>query len=248
MATKPKTPQPQTPTEVQGRDRFETPAYATKLLLPFIPYKVDSIWECAAGSGRIARVLEEAGYVVLQTDLLMGAEYDFLTMGLPAGMDALITNPPYSLKEKFFLRALDLKIPFAFLIPADYSGWVIRALKDHGAQKVIPTRRIDYYTPDTVELVWRGMTLDIHNRQRRAKGMEPLKKSQITDDFWKWMSGEPWAPARFPDVDSIPLKLVAKYSAAQFHSMWLTWGFDLGSSEVFVELTSEMKKGEDAQE
>ena len=71
------------------------------------------------------------------------------------------------------------------LIPTDYCGWIIRAIQD-GAEKIIPTRRIDYITPSG-------------------------------------LSG-------------------ASGHSANFHSMWLTKGFNLGRTETFVELTKEMKE------
>lgn len=181
---KPKTPQKQNLTKVDGRDTFQTPNYATEMLVPFIPAKVNKIWEPACGQNKIVNKLREYGYSVIDTDLASDIPFNFLTnnMTFLAGLDAIITNPPFSLKRKFYERCREYKVPFALLIPADYSGWIIKAVQD-GVEKIIPTRRIDYITPS--------------NKQN---------------------------------------------SQAQFHSMWLTWGFGLGKSETFVELSMDMKK------
>ena len=182
MPTKPKTNQPETPKEVQGRDTFQTPNYATELLIPFIPKDTKFIWEPACGDFKISTVLCHHGYEVITTDLKYGD--DFLqSYQLPIAVKAIITNPPYSLKQKFYQKCRQYKIPFALLIPADYYGWIIQALMD-GCEKIIPTRRIDYITPNGKD---------------------------------------------------------GKNSTSQFHTMWLTWGFNLGKSETFVELTKEMK-------
>jgi hypothetical protein len=177
----------------QGRDKFLTPNYATKLLIPFIPKSISEVWECAAGELKITNVLKAHRYKVLSTDIRDIEEvtpYNFLTdfkrTDIYEYPTAIITNPPFSLKRKFYERCKEYRVPFALLIPADYSGWIIDSLRFDGAEKIIPTRRIDYITPN---------------------GLSGL-------------SGH----------------------TSNFHSMWLTWGFGLGKSETFVELTNEMKK------
>ncbi len=62
-------PQKGTLDKSQPRDLFQTPRYATELLIPFIPNTAKYIWECAAGERRIANVLEERGYEVLASDI-----------------------------------------------------------------------------------------------------------------------------------------------------------------------------------
>lgn len=197
IRTKGYTTTSKTPTVPQGRDTFETPNYAVDLLIPFIPKSIKSIWECACGSGRITKRLQHHGYFVTSTDIrdadivdtkvnfldppasifwILGPEFD--TAG------AIVTNPPYSIKEKFILQALGFGFPFAFLINADYSGMQIEWIK-RGCEKIIPNRRIDFITPT--------------GRQ-------------------------------------------GKTSASQFHSMWLTHGFNLGKTETFVDLPLEQKK------
>jgi len=190
MANKIKVTQKENLVAVSGRDSFQTPNYATDLLVPFLK-KIRSsydkpseftIWECASGNGRMENRLHEHGFEVFGTDLSTG--FNFLTDHTDL-FDCIVTNPPYSLKKKFYDKCLEYEVPFALLIPADYSGWVIEALQN-GAEKIIPTRRIDFITP--------------------------TGKSGATGQ------------------------------SANFHSLWLTFGFCLGRSETFVELTQEMKR------
>jgi hypothetical protein len=151
MANKPKTPQPQTSDKVQARDVFQTPNYATKLLIPFIPEHISSIWECSSGEGKISNVLVEKNYLVINSDLKYGETHNFLTRNFPEESDkmktCIITNPPYSLKYKFVERAILHDVPFAFLIPFDLSKTLIEFFDKYNCQAIVPTRRVDYITP-----------------------------------------------------------------------------------------------------
>jgi hypothetical protein len=169
------------------RDSFQTPAYATELLIPFIPKEIKNVWEPACGDYKISKVLESKGYQVLSTDIKYGNNFllDDFIIPYPEST-CIITNPPFSLKKLFYDRCLFYKVPFALLIPTDYCGWIIDSIRYQGVEKLIPTRRVDYVTPSG-------------------------------------LSG-------------------ATGNSANFHSMWLTKGFELGKTETFVELTKEMKK------
>jgi hypothetical protein len=193
---KPVTVAPRTPDIPQGRDTFKTPNYATDLLIPFIPRQLDNsktyIWECASGEGKIANRLIYHGFDVFQSDLRQFDNLDircnFLTNDIRndyyMGNFCIITNPPFSIKEEFIEKAFEYRVPFAFLINADYSGKQIDWIK-RGCEKIIPNRRIDYITPT-------GRN--------------------------------------------------GKTSSSQFHSMWLTYGFNIGQTETFVELSLKEKK------
>jgi hypothetical protein len=149
-------PQKGTPDEFQPRDLFQTPKYATDLLVPFIPTNITHIWECACGERRIADRLEFWGFKVLGSDI-RGLELErvtptnFLTdpdrTDFSNNHSAIITNPPYSLKRQFFNKCVEYDIPFALLISADYCGWTIDAIRKYGCEKIIPDKRIDFITP-----------------------------------------------------------------------------------------------------
>jgi hypothetical protein len=143
---KPKRSQPETPDKQQERDLFGTPAYAVDLLLPYLMGGT-TIWEPATGHAHLANRLRRNDgdmLYVIETDIQTGV--NFLN-DIPAHhYDYVITNPPYSLKRKFYERCRELNKPFALLIPADFCGWTLRAMQE-GAQWIIPTRRIDYITP-----------------------------------------------------------------------------------------------------
>lgn len=141
-------PQKETLDKNQPRDLFQTPNYATELLIPFIPKNIEAIWECACGDYKISNVLDKY-YKVLCTDIKLGqnfleSNFDFMNK---KEFWAIITNPPYSLKRKFFKRCIDYNVPFALLISADYSLWTIDAVRKYGCEKLIPDHRIDFITP-----------------------------------------------------------------------------------------------------
>jgi hypothetical protein len=143
-------PQKATPDKVQARDFFQTPRYATELLVPYVPY--GTIWECASGEGRMATVLREHFSDVTESDLnpREGVQkINFLSGNKPYDHNAfiIITNPPYSLKIQFFKKCIEYGVPFALLISGDYSLWTIDAIRKYGCEKLIPDRRINFITP-----------------------------------------------------------------------------------------------------
>jgi len=170
------------------RDNFYTPRYAIEILLPFIPKEIDFIWECASGEGNISKVLrEQEKWAVVESDLADENKSDFFDDKFIPEMlyymkSAIITNPPFGIKKKFFLRCMELGLPFALLIPLDYSGWVIDAIDRGGCEKIIPTRRIDYVTPFICDLVVKkGLTKERHNNWRDIPEQMIVKAS--SSDF-----------------------------------------------------------------
>lgn len=208
-----------TPNSVQVRDTFQTPNYAVDLLVPFIPKEIQVVWECAAGERRIVKRLLEVSHLdVIASDIrpLYGVrEHNFINpsssvdhpgeLEIMEGRVAIITNPPFSVKDLFIEKAFEYDVPFAFLINADYSGKTIDWIR-RGCQKIIPTSRIAYITPNIVA--------------RINQGEETSYKA----------------------IDEIPRGLLYKYSSAQFHSMWLTYKFNLGATEIFVDLPAKYRK------
>ena len=152
MPRKPKTTQPETPNDAQGRDSFQTPNYAVDMLFPFIPSYIDLIWECAAGKMKISDRLMHHGYSVYSSDIetTNGVyHHNFLTDPDPelSYPYAIITNPPFSLKYKFIYKALQYNIPFAFLIPFDMCQKMATLFSDYECQGLVPHSRINYITP-----------------------------------------------------------------------------------------------------
>lgn len=248
---KPKTPQAQNMEQVSERDAFQTPNYATDLLIPFLtdiapmsPSKKFVVWECAAGLGKIANRLMWDGFDVISTDLSYegGMKMNFLTDIMSFPFDVIATNPPFSLKVKFYKKCLEYGKPFALLIPADYSKWTIEAVEKDGCEKIIPNRRIDYITPNILQRIHVGELFEF------IKEKDSLKKSVTLREYSTWYPSM-WRSylvefedyKLFNSIYDAPAELLRKYSSSYYHSMWLTRGFNIGRTETFVELSNEDK-------
>jgi len=127
---------------------FQTPPEA---LLPLYLYlkKEWVIWECAEGKGKLTRALRNEGYNVIGSDILTGQ--DFLRWQ-PDQFDCIITNPPFSIKQKFLIRAYQLGKPFAFLLPLTTLETRTRQklFIRHGLELIIFDKRINFITPNKV--------------------------------------------------------------------------------------------------
>lgn len=261
IRVKPVTMPPKTPDIVQERDTFQTPKYATELLIPYIPRNIKNIWECAAGEGKISKELINNGFTVYSSDIRKPKTYgfecevrqSFTTDTLPfrpyvwersKEKFAIITNPPFSIKYEFIEKAFKFKVPFAFLINADYSERTINLIK-RGCQKIVPDHRVAYITPNTLNRIHEGEVWEVVKRLPEYNMFRNLK--EIKEDgtgVWDYLlEKEEYRNLHlYNSVDEVPQNLLYKYTSPQFHSMWLTYGFDLGASEIFVDLPIKQRK------
>ena len=94
-----------------------TPIYAVLPLLEFlIPSSVQTVW-CPFDdeTSEYVKVLTNNGYKVIFTDIEHG--YNFFTFEPKEPYDIIISNPPFSLKDKILKRIQELNKPFALLLP-----------------------------------------------------------------------------------------------------------------------------------
>mgnify|MGYP003809860847 FL=1 len=135
------------PKKLYGRDDFQTPKYGVEPLLKYIP-KDWIIWECAEGIGNITSVFRDNGYKVIGTDISKNREYDFFTFR-PNNYDIVVTNPPYSEKDKWLKRCYNLNKPFALLLPLTaLEGSKRQELyRKYGLQVILLNRRINFVLP-----------------------------------------------------------------------------------------------------
>jgi hypothetical protein len=102
------------------RDFYPTPAWATECLTDTVPLR-GIIWEPCAGQGLMAKTIADAGYRVVASDVVaydnsvfpVLTSIDALEAALPAGVHAIVTNPPYGrlLVPRLVTRWLDLLQP-----------------------------------------------------------------------------------------------------------------------------------------
>jgi hypothetical protein len=129
-----------------GESRVAVENLPAEALRPHLPL-LGVIWEPACGSGAMARVLEGWGATVIATDIADGQ--DFL-VAVPQAVNAIITNPPYALAQRFIEHALQLTTGIvAMLLRCDYDHARTRRhlFGDCSvfAKKLVLTRRIVWF-------------------------------------------------------------------------------------------------------
>lgn len=99
-------------------DYYPTPPEATQALLNFLKLKKGTrVWEPACGEGHMVNVMKENGLVVEKSDLIYGEDF----LEIPAKeCDWIITNPPFSIADKFILRCREHQKPFSLLLKSQY--------------------------------------------------------------------------------------------------------------------------------
>ena len=138
-----------------GGDEQYTPKYGVEVLLPYIQHLKDKIIWCPFDKedSQFVIVLRENGFNVICSHLEDG--HDFLTYQ-PENWDVMISNPPYHNKRVYWERALDLKKPFALLLPLNIlSDSVINVTmreREREFQLLIPSRRMRFYNAKTGEV------------------------------------------------------------------------------------------------
>lgn len=139
--------------ERKERDLYETPEWVTEALLPHLTRDVEHVWEPAAASGKIVRVLENAGYVVEASDIYGAPSVDFLMTEPSQERQAIVTNPPYESAQAFIEHALwhttYCNGLVAMLLRTDFDHAKTRSALFAGhpafAKKVVLTKRIRWF-------------------------------------------------------------------------------------------------------
>ena len=136
---------PKPPSRHGSPDDFQTPPIALAPLLPWLKPEW-TIWECAAGQGLLVRAMKST-HIVIASDILTGQ--DFLTWRPAGPWDCIVTNPPYSLKQKFLERCYQLRKPFALLLPLTTFETPKRQslFARYGVQVIFLDKRINFVTP-----------------------------------------------------------------------------------------------------
>jgi len=154
------------PPQARGApDKFQTPPKALDPLYPYFP-KRWKIWECACGDSSLAYRIAEHGYDVFASDVDNG--WDFLTIE-PPPFDAIITNPPFSIKDKFIARCYELGKPWALLMPITALGGQKRQAmyRKYGVQIIMLGKRLQFIAPPAKgawqEHAWFTWGLDLPN-------------------------------------------------------------------------------------
>lgn len=131
-----------------------TPYYAVDPILKYIP-KDKIIW-CPFDEEWSAfyKRLKEEGYNVVRSQLKDGQ--DFFTYE-PDKWDMIVSNPPFSSKDKVLERLYSFKKPFAILLPLNsLQGKTRFKFFTQGIQLLSFDSRISFHKPDSMDIVIKG--------------------------------------------------------------------------------------------
>ena len=121
-------------------DECYTPSYALEVLLPYLD-KNKTYYEATSNiSSNIIICANINGFNFIESN-----GRDFLKDDLPA-FDAIITNPPYSIKDKFIEKCYQLDKPFALLLPVTAIQGKFRGnlFSKYGIELLILNSRVDF--------------------------------------------------------------------------------------------------------
>lgn len=98
----------------EKNDELYTPQEAVYPILKYLD-KTKIYWECTDfGESNITKILKENGFKVISTNK---DTLNFIKDTADFEFDAIITNPPYSLKNEFLHKCYEYNKPFALLLP-----------------------------------------------------------------------------------------------------------------------------------
>ncbi|MGA1580299.1 MAG: hypothetical protein ACO35B_06435 [Luminiphilus sp.] len=128
-------------------DLYETPAWVTAAVIPHLDPLPGLVWEPAAGGGKIVKELQRHGIRVVATDISTGADF---FEHKPVSAPCILTNPPYSVAQRFIEHALAL-------CPEGLVVMLLRTDFDHAKRRVhlfMDNRRFRKKVILTKRIVW----------------------------------------------------------------------------------------------
>lgn len=138
-----------------GSDECLTPYYAVEPILEYIP-KDKIIW-CPFDKewSAYVQLLQQNGNEVIYTHIEDG--YDFFEYE-PSKYDMIISNPPFSCKDKVLQRCYELNKPFMLLLPANaiQSKFRVGLFIKYGLELLIFDTRVDYHTNGNMKNTTKG--------------------------------------------------------------------------------------------
>ena len=97
-------------------DFYPTPPEVTIALMQFMQLDPCTIIEPACGDMAMVNVIKEYGHNVIASDIITGTDY----LTTPMSGDAIITNPPFGLSQKFIEKAVIEAPIVAMLLKSQY--------------------------------------------------------------------------------------------------------------------------------
>lgn len=129
-------------------DECLTPRYAVLPIVKYLKAKgFKTIW-CPfdTADSFYVRVLQSEGFKVIFSHI--DVNYDFFKYTPPVQYDAIVSNPPFSIKDAILKRLYALKKPFMVLLPQNsfQSDKRTQMFMEHGVEYLGFRQRICFYT------------------------------------------------------------------------------------------------------
>jgi hypothetical protein len=146
-------------------DEYYTPAYAVAPLLPYLK-TFKTIW-CPfdMAESNFVDVLKENGHDVIYTHISTGDDFFKVTVDC----DAIVSNPPYSLKTEVLERLFAMDTPFAMLLG-------LTGLFDS-------RRRFSMFSRNRFEVMMFDARVDYYKTQLGGKSASPYPSGYICHDI-----------------------------------------------------------------
>ena len=122
-------------------DECYTPHEAIKPLIPYLDVS-RTYYDCTSGiSSNIVDYLNSKNIKCISS-----GDRDFLKDEIPNNVDVILTNPPYSKKDKFIERCYELNKPFALLLPVSSLQGQKRGkmFNEKGIELLVLNKRVDF--------------------------------------------------------------------------------------------------------
>lgn len=136
-------------------DETYTPAYAIKPILKYIP-KDKIVW-CPFDTqeSEYVKLIQKNGNTVIFSHIDEGK--DFFSYE-PEKYDCIVSNPPFSLKDKVLKRLYELDMPYAILLPIPSLQGQKRFPYIKDCEALIFDKRINYYKDYKTKEVQKGVS------------------------------------------------------------------------------------------
>ena len=162
-------------------DRWETPKYVIQKGVDGFPRDL-IVWEPFHCHGRSKIYLEDLGFQVIET------KTNFFAKELPAGVDVIVTNPPFSKAEEVLDRLCCFPVPSLILLPSQMlrMPWFWRTVKGKNVSLDVMHQRIAFIKDGKsiakcrFECTWVG--LDLKPSWMDKKPLLTRKRKPIDDD------------------------------------------------------------------
>ena len=101
--------------KIKVDDEYTTPAWAVDVILPYVPPEAKVWCPFDKEDSNYVRRLGETGRTVVRSHIEEEGG-NFFLMDVPEGVDCIVSNPPYSTRDKVLARLYEIGLPFAMLM------------------------------------------------------------------------------------------------------------------------------------